>query len=79
MKKLFTTIMVLAVSALTLFAQNTEPEKMVVKMKGGTTTTFVINDIEDITFEQDDQPEKPEPPVADKVYKIELNNDFSTG
>ena len=44
--------MVLAVSALTLFAQNTEPEKMVVKMKGGATTTFVINDIEDITFEQ---------------------------
>lgn len=79
MKKLFTTIMVLAVSALTLFAQNTEPEKMVVKMKGGATTTFVINDIEDITFEQGDQPEKPEPPVADKVYKIELNNDFSTG
>lgn len=71
--------MVLAVSALTLFAQNTEPEKMVVKMKGGATTTFVINDIEDITFEQGDQPEKPEPPVADKVYKIELNNDFSTG
>ena len=71
--------MVLAVSALTLFAQNTEPEKMVVKMKGGATTTFVINDIEDITFEQGDQSEKPEPPVADKVYKIELNNDFSTG
>ena len=79
MKRFFTTILVSAIAAIAMFAQNTEPEKMVVKMKSGATTTFTINDIEDITFEQGEQPDQPDQPVAKKVYKIDLNNDFSTG
>lgn len=76
MKRFFTTILLSAIAVVAMIAQNTEPEKMVVKMKDGTSTAFTINDIEDITFEQGDQPDQPE---AKKVYKIDLNNDFSTG
>lgn len=74
MKRFFTTIVASAIAATTLFAQNTEPDKMVVKMKNGTTTTYVINDIDCITFEGTEQP-----PVEKKTWKIDLNNTFSDG
>lgn len=70
MKKTILTFMLAVVGLATAFAQS-NPTKMVIVQKDGTTATYQLADIDSIYF--------PVESSASKVYKIELPTDFSTG
>ena len=70
MKKTILTFMLAVVGAATMFAQS-EPTKMVIVQKDGSTATYQLADIDSIYFQAES--------TASKVYKIDIPTDFSTG
>ncbi len=70
MKKTILTLMLAVVGSATMFAQS-EPTKMVIVQKDGSTAAYQIADIDSIFFQAE--------ATTPKVYKIDLPTDFSTG
>ncbi len=70
MKKAILTFMLAVVGSATMFAQS-EPTKMVIVQKDGSTAAYQLADIDSIYFQAES--------TASKVYKIDLPTDFSTG
>ncbi len=70
MKKTILTFILAVVGLATMFAQS-EPTKMVIVQKDGSTATYQLDDIDSIYFQAE--------PTASKVYKIDVPTDFSTG
>ncbi len=70
MKKTILTFILAVVGLATMFAQS-EPTKMVIVQKNGSTATYQLDDIDSIYFQAE--------PAASKVYKIDVPTDFSTG
>ncbi len=70
MKKTILTFMLAVVGAATMFAQS-DPTKMVIVQKDGSTATYQLADIDSIYFQAES--------TASKVYKIDVPTDFSTG
>ncbi len=70
MKKTILTLILSVVCSATMLAQS-EPTKMVIVQKDGSTATYQLADIDSIYFNAD--------AAATKVYKIDIPTDFSTG
>ncbi len=70
MKKTILTFILAVVGLATMFAQS-EPTKMVIVQKDGSTATYQLDDIDSIYFQAES--------AAFKVYKIDVPTDFSTG
>ncbi len=70
MKKSILTL-ILSVACSTAMMAQSEPTKMVIVQKDGTTATYQLADIDSIYFNAES--------AAAKVYKIDIPTDFSTG
>lgn len=73
MKRIFTSIILATIAVASSFAQSTDPDKMIVNLKDGTSVEYLIDNIESLTFT------KPGEEAKAACYKIEIPTDFSTG